>query len=146
MATYVFTEAWRMPYAREQIADVLLSLEHYPDWWPEIRAVATLGPDDGLVLCRSSLPYTLELTMHAVSRGPEVLEVCVGGDLEGSVRWRLTAIADHDTRMDFHQEVRVTSRLLNIAGRVGRPLLEWNHTRMMRSCRRGLAGVLAARG
>ena len=27
-----------------------IDLEHYVDWWPQVRAVASLGPDDALVL------------------------------------------------------------------------------------------------
>jgi hypothetical protein len=47
------------------------------------------------------------------------------------VRWCLTDLGA-ETRMDFEQDVEVTGRLLSLASRAGRPLLRWNHERMMR--------------
>jgi hypothetical protein len=40
--------------------------------------------------------------------------------------------------MDFEQDVEVTGRFLRLASRAGRPLLRWNHERMMRGCFAGL--------
>ena len=47
-----------------RVHEVLLDLEHYVDWWPQVRAVASAGPDDALVVCRSLLPYDLELHLQ----------------------------------------------------------------------------------
>lgn len=115
---------------------MVLDLEHYPRWWPQVRAVAKLGPDTARVLCRSSLPYTLDLVLDAVSREPPVLEVSVGGDLDGWVRWRL-AETPGGTRTDFTQEVSVGGALA-LASYALRPLLTWNHHRMMAGCQEGL--------
>lgn len=115
---------------------MVLDLEHYPRWWPQVRAVAKLGPDTARVLCRSSLPYTLDLVLDAVSREPPVLEVSVGGDLDGWVRWRL-AETPGGTRTDFTQEVSVGGALA-LASYAARPLLTWNHHRMMAGCQEGL--------
>ncbi|GAA4713211.1 SRPBCC family protein [Nocardioides conyzicola] len=120
---------------------VLVDLERYPSWWPEVLAVASLGPDDARVLCRSALPYTLDLVLHAVNRSPGVLEVAVSGDLVGSVRYDLSPVPG-GTRLDFAQEVRVAG-LLGLASYVAGPLMRWNHDRMMRGCRQGLAARLA---
>ena len=125
------------------VADVLLDLEQYPQWWPQVRAVAKLGPDDARVLCRSTLPYTLDLVLHAVHRGPRLLETGLSGDLDGSVRWRLTPI-EGGTRMDFEQDVSVAGRALGLASYVARPLLRWNHHRMMAGCLAGLRTRLGA--
>jgi hypothetical protein len=105
--------------------------------------VAKLGPDDARVLCRSVLPYTLDLVLHAVSREGSVLEVEVSGDLDGSVRWRLTPVTD-GTRMEFEQSVRVSGPLA-LASYVARPALRWNHHRMMLGCVEGLSFRLAGR-
>ncbi len=112
------------PGAPPAVHDLLVDLEHYPDWWPQVVAVASLGPDDARVLCRSTLPYTLDLVLHAVDRSPGRLEVAVSGDLSGSVRF---ALSDDPggTRLDFAQEVtrrtacwapRRTSRVRCCAG------------------------------
>jgi hypothetical protein len=122
------------------VHDVLVDLEHYPEWWPQIRAVASLGPDDARVLCRSSLPYTLDLVLHAVDRSPERLEVAIAGDLTGSVCFDLVPVTG-GTRLDLTQRVGVGG-LLGAASYVARPLLRWNHDRMMRGCVTGLRARL----
>ena len=140
-ASYEFRGSWSVAAAPARVAEVLLDLERYPDWWPQVVAVASLGPDDARVLCRSALPYTLDLVLHAVSRGPALLEVAVSGDLDGTVRWRLSQ-EPSGTRLDFEQRVAVGG-LLGAASYVLRPLLTWNHDRMMRGCLDGLRSRLA---
>ena len=134
--TYAFDGSWLVSAPPAAVHDVLVDLERYPDWWPQIVAVASLGPDDARVLCRSALPYTLDLVLHAVDRSPERLEVEVSGDLSGSVVFRLAA-ADDGTRIDLEQQVRVTGPLA-VASYVLRPVLRWNHDRMMSGCVAGL--------
>jgi len=132
------------PASVADVAETVLDLEHYPEWWPQVLAVAKLGPDTARVLCRSVLPYTLDLVLDAVSREAPVLEVAVSGDLDGWVRWTLAA-TDGGTRTDFEQEVAVTGALA-ASSYVARPLLRWNHQRMMRGCEEGLRRRLAAQG
>jgi hypothetical protein len=125
------------------VRDVLVDLERYPQWWPQVVAVASLGPDDARVLCRSALPYTLDLVLHAVSRELPVLEVAVGGHLEGSVRWGL---APHQggTSLELDQRVRVCGPLAPLAA-VMSPLARWNHGRMMAGGLAGLRGRVSGR-
>lgn len=139
-AHFAFRESWDLAAPPAAVHDVLADLEHYPDWWPQVVAVASLGRDDARVLCRSALPYTLDLVLHAVSRSPERLEVGVSGDLCGSVVFALSPTAS-GTRLDYAQEVSVVS-WLGAAALVVRPLLSWNHDRMMRGCLRGLRARL----
>jgi carbon monoxide dehydrogenase subunit G len=140
-AEYEFRGTWSVAAPLEAVREAVVDLERYPEWWPQIRAVAKLGPDDARVLCRSTLPYTLDLVLHAVSRDGTVLEVEVSGDLDGSVRWQLSP-EPAGTRMDFEQQVRVTG-LLALGSYVARPLLRWNHHRMMLGCIAGLRDRLA---
>ncbi|GAB2968054.1 SRPBCC family protein [Nocardioides montaniterrae] len=135
-AAYDFTTQWLVPAPIADVARVLDDLEHYPEWWPQVRAVASLGPTTARVLCRSALPYTLDLVLEAVSRTPPTLEVAVGGDLEGTVRWHLSAVAG-GTRMLFEQHVEVGGALA-LASYAARPVLTWNHHRMMAGAERGL--------
>lgn len=128
-----FGGAWVLDQPAAALHERLVDLEHYPDWWPEVRAVASLGPDDALVVVRSRLPYDLELHLHAEHRREDLLETSVDGDLVGWVRWRLTPDGPDRTRLDFEQEVEVSGRLLGLAASVVRPVLVWNHDRMMRS-------------
>ena len=81
--------------------------------------------------------------LDAVSREAPVLEVAVSGDLDGWVRWTLTPDGPEGraTRTDFTQEVTVDGALA-WASYVARPLMTWNHHRMMRGCEVGLRSRL----
>ena len=140
-SSYSFAASWVTPAPLPKVADVVGDLERYPDWWPQVRAVAKIDDDHARVLCRSALPYTLDLVLRAVSREPPVLAVEVSGDLHGWVRWTLSGV-DGGTRTEFVQEVQARGALA-AASYVGRPLLRWNHDRMMAGCRAGLARRLA---
>src|SRR6478672_13427225 len=134
--SYEFRETWEVAAPVDAVRDLLLDLERYPVWWPQVVAVASLGPDDARVLCRSALPYTLDLVMHAVSRELPVLEVGLSGHLRGSVRWRLSEQTG-GTGLDIAQEVTVHGPVAPFAA-VLSPLARWNHGRMMAG---GLAGL-----
>ena len=137
-----FAEHWTVGAPPREVAGVLADLELYPDWWPEVRAVGKVDDDTAVVLCRSALPYTLELVLTAVHRGPALLETRIGGSLVGSVRWRLGAEGRAATRLEFEQEVTVAPGPLALASYAAGPLLRWNHQRMMGSCREGLSSRL----
>ena len=140
---YSFGGSWTVPFPLHRVQPLLLDLERYPQWWPQVRAVAKLSEDEAMVVCRSTLPYSLDLLLHAERREPTHLETTLSGDLEGVARWYLADLGP-ETRMDFEQDVEVTGRLLRLASSAGRPLLSWNHERMMRGCVTGLRARLAA--
>jgi hypothetical protein len=137
-ASYSFAGTWTLPVERDRVQEVLVDLERYPEWWPQVLAVASLGPDDARVLCRSALPYTLDLLLHARRRDAALLEVGIDGDLCGWARWAL-APASGGTRLDFSQQVSVSGWLGRISPLLG-PVLRWNHDRMMAGCLAGLRG------
>jgi len=137
--TYRFRDRWWVAHRPAVVRDLLVDLEHYPSWWPQVMAVAKIGEDDARVLCRSTLPYTLDLTLHAVSRELPTIEVSLGGHLRGHIRWTLVA-SERGTALDWEQEATVRGRLARLAA-VASPLLRWNHARMMSG---GYAGLRAA--
>ncbi|RNL80317.1 polyketide cyclase [Nocardioides marmorisolisilvae] len=127
----------------EDVHAVLVDLEYFGSWWPQVRAVASLGPDDALVVCRSVLPYDLELHLHAESREPWLLRVAIDGPIRGYAQWTLSPVdvrtAPGGTRLDFEQRVRAEDRSFVLASYVLKPLLRWNHHRMMAGAEEGLA-------
>ncbi len=136
---FAFGGQWHVPAPPATVHDVLVDLEHYPDWWPQVVAVVSLGPDDARVLCRSALPYTLDLVLHAAARSPSRLEVELSGDLTGSVRFVLSPVdGGLGTLLVLDQEVAVRG-LLGLASYAARPVLRWNHHRMMAGCIAGLS-------
>lgn len=144
MRHYTFRDGWVVPAAPEAVHGVLERVEFYPEWWPQIRAAVKISDEEGLVACRSALPYTLHLHLIAVHRRPDRLETRIDGDLVGSVRWLIAPHAD-GTDLRFEQDVVVSGRALAIGSYVGRPLLRWNHHRMMLGCQKGLLERLSRR-
>lgn len=137
MTTYHFHRQWHVDADRGCVQDVLADLEHYPEWWRQVVAVAKIDDDTARVLCRSGLPYTLDLVLHAVRREAGLLEVRIEGDLSGWSRFVLTPDGG-GTRVVYEQHVVVAHRLLRVASRLLRPVLRWNHDHMMAGCERGL--------
>jgi carbon monoxide dehydrogenase subunit G len=134
-----FERAWEVAAAPAVVREVLLDLERYPEWWPQVRAVAKIDDDTARVLCRSTLPYVLDLVLHAEQRGSEVLRTSISGDLTGWSEFRVRS-GGAGTQVAYEQEVVVAHRTLSLASRLLRPLLRWNHDRMMEGCESGLAG------
>lgn len=139
--SYTFEHETLVPQDRELLRERLLDLEHYPQWWPQVRAVAKIDADNALVVCRSALPYDLELHLRAVRRDPDVLEVAVDGPLRGWVRWWLHEEGPGRTRMRFEQQVQVRGPMLTLASLLARPVLRWNHAVMMQGAESGLVST-----
>lgn len=141
-ADYDFAHSMVLPATRAEVHAVLVDLEHFGSWWPQVRAVASLGPDDALVVCRSVLPYDLELHLHAERRDLDLLRVAIDGPIVGYAQWALTpanaGTAPGGTRLDFEQRVRAVDRSFVLASSLLKPLLRWNHQRMMRGAEEGL--------
>ncbi|MET0999831.1 MAG: polyketide cyclase [Marmoricola sp.] len=133
-----FSSSFNLAADRKRVHDVLVDLELYGDWWPQVRAVAKLDDDRALVVCRSALPYDLELQLTAVNRSADLLEVEIDGPIRGWARYRLDEGAPGVTSLRFEQEVYAEARLMVVASYVVRPLLVWNHHRMMRGAEQGL--------
>jgi hypothetical protein len=140
---FTFQRTFVIPAPVDRVQAVLVDLEFYSAWWPEVVAVAKLSDDDALVVCRSALPYELELHLTAVHREPERLEVAIDGDLVGFARFELFE-DPAGARLEFTEEVAVAGAALRLAVFIGRPLLVWNHDRMMASCIEGLTRVTTA--
>lgn len=140
-----FDGRWLVGAPPDAVAEVLLDLAAYPGWWPQVVAVVSLGPDDARVLCRSRLPYTLDLVLHAESRASSELRVAVTGDLVGTVAWLLEPGGHEDTWLSLDQEVEV-SGVLGALAPMAAPLLRWNHHQMMGSGIAGLRRQLRRRG
>ncbi|MFB6633263.1 SRPBCC family protein [Streptomyces sp. NPDC056362] len=142
---YRFRCVWRLAAPPDAVYAVLERAEDYPRWWPQVREVVPLDDTTGTARFRSLLPYDLVVTVHARLRDPaaRVLEVGLGGDLEGWARWTLTPEGT-GTHALYEQEVEVRARLLRALAVPGRPLFRANHALMMRGGRRGLAARLRA--
>ncbi|WP_432087721.1 MULTISPECIES: SRPBCC family protein [unclassified Streptomyces] len=140
---YRFRCVWRLAAPPDAVYAVLERAEDYPRWWPQVREVVPRDETSGTARFRSLLPYDLVVTVRALRRDPaaRVLEVGLGGDLEGRARWTLTPEGT-GTRVLYEQEVEVRARLLRALAVPGRLVFRANHALMMRGGRRGLAAHL----
>jgi carbon monoxide dehydrogenase subunit G len=139
---YEFTSSFNLAAPRERVHEVLLDLEHYGDWWPQVRGVGKIDDDRALVVCRSALPYSLELLLTKVSEALELLEVSIDGPIRGRARYRLAEDGAGGTSVRFEQEVYAEARMMALASYVVKPLLTWNHHRMMAGAEQGLRAKL----
>ncbi|MFJ3502310.1 MULTISPECIES: SRPBCC family protein [unclassified Streptomyces] len=140
---YRFRCVWRLAAPPDAVYAVLERAEDYPRWWPQVREVVPRDETSGTARFRSLLPYDLVVTVRALRRDPaaRVLEVGLGGDLEGRARWTLTPEGT-GTRVLYEQEAEVRARLLRALAVPGRLLFRADHALMMRGGRRGLAAHL----
>jgi len=136
--TFRFSSTFTLEAPRNEVHAVLVDLEFYADWWPQVRAVAKIDDDHALVVCRSTLPYDLELHLSAVSRDLDLLEVGIDGPIRGWARYHLDEQGLGVTTLRFEQEVRAEAPSFVVASYVAKPLLVWNHHRMMLGADRGL--------
>jgi uncharacterized protein YndB with AHSA1/START domain len=140
---YRFRSVWNLPAPPAVVFAVLERAEDYPQWWRQVREVTSIDERSGRARFRSALPYDLVVTVREVRRDPGagVLEIGMSGDLDGWVRWTLTA-TDRGTRALYEQEVEVRRTLMRWLAVPGRPVFVLNHALMMRAGRRGLIGHL----
>ena len=75
---------------------------------------------------------------QAVSRDLDLLEVGIDGPIRGWARYHLDEQGPGVTTLRFEQEVRAEAPSFVVASYVAKPLLVWNHHRMMLGADRGL--------
>ena len=141
-----FSSTYNVAAPRERVHAVLVDLEFYGEWWPQVRAVAKLDEDRALVVCRSALPYDLELELTALSRVTDRLEVQIDGPIRGWARYHLEESGPGATSLRFEQEVYAEAPAMVLASYVAKPILVWNHHRMMRGSEHGLRAKLEPGG
>ncbi|MEV7024097.1 SRPBCC family protein [Kitasatospora sp. NPDC093558] len=152
---YRFRGVWQLAAPAREVYAALEDVRSYPLWWPEILEVRQTGEDQGVVVVRALLPYTLVIGLESRRRDPAagVLEAAMRGDLNGWSRFTVTPDGSEGPegsegagcRVLFEEETRPGKPLLRRLALPLHLLFRANHAVMMRRGRRGLAGYLAAR-
>lgn len=140
---YSFAARWPMAAHPDACFAVLADLAHYDVWWPQVRALRQVDDDTAAVEARSTLPYTLQITLHRVREDPATrrLVAAIDGDLRGWASWRVRGALNGST-VEYGQEVVTTAPWMNRVGPLLAPVFRLNHATMMRAARRGLAAQL----
>ena len=144
---YAFHSEWHLPAAVDRVYRVLADVEHYPRWWPQVRASRRIDDTSGELICRSLLPRDVVFVMRRDIEDPAggVLRAVMSGDLVGTGQWTITANGA-GTLAVFDEDLSVGHGLVHAAGRFVRPLLRLDHDRMMRAGENGLQAHLSAGG
>ncbi|MFN8222797.1 MAG: SRPBCC family protein [Gaiellales bacterium] len=150
MATYSFTDRWRIAGSAEEIYALLSCPRDYPTWWGE--AFLSGDGDDGpaapgkkaRLLTRGWLPYTLTWELECVDAvAPYRLDSRITGDFVGRGVWTITPRADDACEVVLEWTVDVRKPLVRNLTPLLRPLFRWNHRWAMKHGERRMQALLA---
>ncbi len=120
----------------DRLWDRMAEVDRFEGWWPwlsEFRLEGN-GLEEGAVLrgvVSPPLPYRMRLRIElGPCRRHEAIDATVGGDLTGTARLRIGARGEGSVvAMEWVIEVR--QPVMRLAARLGRPLLQWGHDRVV---------------
>lgn len=140
---YVFRSSWHIPALSDRTFQALADLERYPHWWPEFKRARLVSPGRGEFALRSVLPLTLRFSLEREIEDADEghLRARAVGDIEGTVEWTVHE-ARGAARAEFLQDVLLRHPLAVRVDQVLRPVLEWNHSKAMKSGAAGLRRYL----
>ncbi len=138
MAAPVITyrRSYRFDLAPDRLWDRIEEFDQFEHWWPwltELR-VEGVGLSAGSVLSgvvTPPLPYRMRLRVELVDcRRPHAIDATISGDLIGDARLRLHREGD-GTTAQVAWTVEMLQPAMRFASRIGHPLLQWGHDRVV---------------
>jgi hypothetical protein len=146
---YHFEDHWRVPFAVDQVWDVLARPEDYPRWWNGVYLSATRLDADGrrvAVVARGRLPYKLRFTIESLHQEkPRLIEFRASGDFVADVsRWIITP-QGNGSSVILEWNPRVEKPIVKFLSPVLKPVFRWNHEWTMRRGERQIAEYLKKR-
>lgn len=152
MATndYVFLTRWRVPGKVERAYDILIDIDGYTRWWPQVYLrVDRLGPGPDSagpradLRTRGKLPYKLRWQAEVVeAHPPSGFTIRAQGDFDGRGIWSLMQDGEF-VAITFDWRLRAEKPLLRDLSFLFKPLFRWNHRWAMARGEEGLARELA---
>lgn len=153
MAHYYFVSEWEFAAPLQTVWSAILNSQDWPKWWPGVLAVVPVKPggpagigDIRRYAMRSVLPYTLKFHMEVTEIVPCVrLAGTARGEVEGTGVWTFAPLSAPDAngepgcRVRYDWDVRTVPLWMNLVAPFARPLIKWNHDRIMVAGARGLA-------
>jgi hypothetical protein len=143
---YVFVTLWRVAGNVDRVYRVLVDIENYPRWWPEVYLqVELLTPlkktigDRVRLLTRGKLPYKIRWQSEIVQANPpHGFMIRATGDFDGRGIWSLKQQGS-DVVLTFDWRLRVQKRLIRNLSWLFKPLFRWNHRWAMNRGEEGLS-------
>ncbi len=120
----------------EQLWERIEQTDQFEEWWPwltELR-IEGVGLSAGSVLngvVTPPLPYRMRLRVELVRCDrPHAIDATVDGDLTGHAQLRLGEDGER-TCAEVAWAVEMQQPAMRLASRIGRPLLQWGHDRVV---------------
>lgn len=122
----------------EQLWARIEQTDQFESWWPwltELRIEGS-GLSAGSVLqgvVTPPLPYRMRLRVELIScEFPYAIDAVIGGDLTGQAQLRLRRDGER-TWAEVAWTVEMRQPAMRLASRIGGPLLQWGHDRVVES-------------
>lgn len=143
---------WELNATQEDVWQVLVAPESWPDWWPTVKRVELLDPGDadGIGAVRrmtwsTALPYDIAFETTTTRLEPMTLiEARAKGELDGVGLWTLASEGDRCT-IRYDWIVEVTKPWMVRLAFLLKPVFAWNHHYVMERGKQGLVAFLAGR-
>ncbi|MBF6554595.1 MAG: SRPBCC family protein [Acidimicrobiales bacterium] len=127
---------YRFDLAPDRLWDSIEEVDQFERWWPWLTEFRLEG--DGLSagsvlhgVVTPPLPYRMRLRVELVDCDrPHAIDATIGGDLIGIGRLRLRPAAE-GTLAEVSWRVEMRQPAMRLASRIGRPVLQWGHDRVV---------------
>ena len=138
MVCYSFITQGKIKAPPEHVWAAIEDIEAMPSWWEAIRCARIIGQAKKLKVGRQirlsvkgllgNLSFTVKVTEFEALRRIKLQST---GDLKGYGLFTLEEEGGF-SNLTYRWEVSTTGKLMNFCGRVLKPLLAYNHDRVMK--------------
>jgi hypothetical protein len=136
--TLTYAHGFRFGLPPAPLWDRIEEVDQFERWWPWLTGFGIEGEGltTGSVLhgvVTPPLPYRMALRIRLTEcHRPWSIDAVIDGDLSGDARLRLRPEGD-GTWADVAWTVEMHQPAMRLASRIGRPLLQWGHDRVVES-------------
>ena len=134
MLTY--RSAFRFDLTPDRLWQQIEVVDQFERWWPWLTEFRIEGPglSTGSILHGTvSPPLPYRMRVHAELGDcirPESIDATISGDLVGDAHLRLHP-EDGGSRVEAAWTVEMCQPAMRLASRIGRPVLQWGHDRVV---------------
>lgn len=127
---------FRFDLAPDRLWEQIEAVDQFEGWWPWLTEFRLEGPglSAGSVLHGTvSPPLPYRMRIHAElgeCPRPEAIDAVITGDLVGDAHLRFRP-EDEGTRVEASWTVEMCQPAMRLASRIGRPVLQWGHDRVV---------------
>jgi uncharacterized protein YndB with AHSA1/START domain len=131
-----YHRVYRFDLPPDRLWDRIEEVDQFELWWPWLTDFRIEG--DGLSagsilhgVVTPPLPYRMLLRVELVDcERPHAIDAAIGGDLIGDARLRLRP-EPKGTTAEVSWNVEMRQPAMRLASRIGRPVLQWGHDRVV---------------